>query len=165
MAHANTNYVFDFEISQTLSTTSAIKIGFPSDIDISIATCSLTINGSPPTVVTCSNTTNILSIKISTATNILPNSRFQLTLSNVVNPLLPQLYTFSFSSYYNSSVASSVVESASPAFNATYTTITTLIPTLTPNAFTVYTTKQVNVTLKTPIPLPANSNFTLTFPP
>ena len=164
MAHNSTNYVFSFNSSQTLSSSSAIKINFPTDIDISGASCALTINGTPATV-SCTVASSTLMMNISTSVNIAPSSRFQLTLSNVTNAGLPQLYSFNFTSYYNSSDGASTVESAAPAFSATFTTITSLVPTITPSAFSVYTTKQVNVTLTTPIALPANSNFTLTLPP
>ena len=59
---------------------------------------------------------------------------------------------------------SSKVQSSSPAFNTTFATIISLIPTLNPNAFSLYSTYQLNISLSTPIPLPANSNFSLSFP-
>jgi hypothetical protein len=58
----------------------------------------------------------------------------------------------------------SKVQGSSNAFNATYTAIISLIPTITPNNLSIYTVYTVNISLTTSVPLPAHSNFTLTFP-
>lgn len=76
----------------------------------------------------------------------------------------PIAYTFGLSTYYNSSVSTSRVETNSAAFTTTYTAITSLPITLAPNAFTVYTTTSTTLTFTCPIPVPALSTFTVTFP-
>lgn len=57
-----------------------------------------------------------------------------------------------------------MVENSSPAFNATFTTIISLLPTLIPSDFTVYSNTQTNITLITPISIPASSTFFIQFP-
>ncbi len=51
------------------------------------------------------------------------------------------------------------------AFTTTFTTINSLPIVLTPPTFTVYTFTAINMTFTCPLNIPAQSTFTITFPP
>jgi hypothetical protein len=94
MANTDTSYLFTFNISQTLSNNSAVRIGFHNDINITAATCTLTINAAPiPS--SCSLIGNVLVINVSASLSIPSGSQFQIAVNGISNAIYPQLYNFS----------------------------------------------------------------------
>jgi hypothetical protein len=94
MANANTVYKFGFNISQGLSNSSAVRIGFSPDINFANPSCNLTINGISTSSL-CSSSGNILIINITASSNIAGGSQFNITVNGITNALYPQIYNFS----------------------------------------------------------------------
>lgn len=159
-----TTYSFAFTIGQALSAASQFVISLPSDVTIGVLTCRIGVTGGALSATPCSAVSSSLVVNYASASSITAGSAIVIEVVGLTNPMQPMAYTFGLSTYYNSSLSTSKVETNSVAFSATYTAITSLPVTFAPNTFTVYTTTSTTLSYTSPIPIPALSTFTVTYP-
>jgi hypothetical protein len=110
ITNGNTDYTFNFTISQQLGITPSIVLQFPIDIGIASATCApVTVNNTISIVPTCTVSSGNITIALISATVIPEGSVFIVMIKGVTNPQQPILYNFSIATYYDSTMSNSLV--------------------------------------------------------
>ena len=164
-------YTFSIGLSQPLSIDGAIWLILPSAISFSnfASGCTGAINSVTVSIASCSyspsGTTTILKVNFNTTTTITAGSIVLLTITGLTNPRYAYTpFSIGINTYYDASIASSLVEYNSSLTTVTYTTYDTLNLALSPTAFNVFSTVSTNITFKNEVYLPAGVNFTIGFP-
>jgi len=153
MAYTGVTYTFNFTTGQALGPNPSFILIFPSDISITGVTCMIGVNA-PASTIACTHSSSNLVINYSGGINVPSGSSIVIKVAGITNPLLPSPYNFGLTTYYNSNVVTSKVESNLAAFRITYTAITNLAVTLAPSNFTVYTLTLITMTFICPTNIP-----------
>jgi hypothetical protein len=159
---ASSTFTFNFLIGQPLGSTPAFVIVIPTDFTMVSPSCSASILGLTVSSSSCTylNSTNTIRVILTASSAISTNSNITIVvLSGVTNPSTPKSYSFSMSTYYDSTVSTSRVETSLTAFAVTITEISNYPVTLSPSGLTVYSSTSIVLSFVPVITIPIASTF------
>ena len=162
---ATTTYTFVFNNTHPLSTSASLELTFPADITVPASpSCVITTGTATLTSSSCSGSGQVITFTLDTSSGIAASDTITLQVSSLTNPLQPNTYTFGLNTYYSSTQNTSLVETSTTCFSATYTAISNHPVILTPTSMTVYTTTTVILSMTNQVALPANTEWVVVWP-